>query len=264
MQTLEHEFHLYKIALVLLEMYQGFIDPVSLITIFGEEKNEDPKIKAALEKALRFAPIMVRDIGDNIVPFRDPREKTYKAFVRCIKFTMDNLGKEIHEIPSHLVKPLCESFGYGNEDDNIQSKFETLLIRIMSGEEVRKKYFNYVDNLDPPDAKILDVMFEYKKKCILNKEPDKRITLMALKKDVQLKYPKMNISLFDDSLDELLTSGILVRGGTEREGSKISGQYPESAIGLSKSGLTLMKILDRTSLIQTNQPSDTSSQTSAN
>lgn len=51
-QTLEQEFTSYKIALGFVEQFRYLIKPVDFnITIFGEKRDEDPKVIEGMQKA---------------------------------------------------------------------------------------------------------------------------------------------------------------------------------------------------------------------
>ena len=243
-----------------LEQFRATSSPMPDLNIFklgNSDENNDIKAINGVKKAFKtLSNDTVRDIGNFVTePFRSKEEKAFKSAIRCAKYVQEHLGHEIHEIPSHLTKPIFEGLSYGNEDIQIQEKFECLLMRTMSGEEIRKRYIAYVDSLELLDAKILDLIYTWYEFNVddrgpielLENEP-KGMPENLLKSQIQRKYPHAMLDSFRESIEELELQGLIL-ASSEEESIK--------CYRFTRNGMKFMHLVS-------NPPSDTSAQTAAN
>ena len=259
-KEMARDFKPYRIVMEALEQFRFISSPMpdfNLLKIGNPDENSEIKAIDGVKKAFKtLGSDKVRDIGNFVTePFRSKEEKAFKAAIRCAKYVQEHLGKEVHEIPSHLIKPIFEGLSYGNEDRQIQEKFEYLLARTMSGEEIRKRYITYVDSLEPLDAKILDLIYTWYEFNIDDRGPielledqPKGIPENLLRSQIKRKFPHEILDSFTESIEELELQGLII---TSSENELIK------CFRFTRNGLKFMNLVS-------NPPSDTTAQTSAN
>jgi hypothetical protein len=145
-----------------------------------------------------------------------------------------NLEQKYNVVRSQEIAPTTLGFGYKllekaslEEDDYLLSKWAELLANATDGNfsgKVRKIYIEILDKLEPEDVR----NFEGMNKHLLNNQ---------LGLDANLRSPNNSLS-FKESLNVLLSQGLITYGVSITRGIELGGMSPTTFHGLDQFKVT--------------------------